>query len=58
MRNKRPWLEEVDGKIKINILEDEDKEELEKELNKKIENVDWIHDYYISSLKEIKKGLE
>jgi hypothetical protein len=58
MRNQRPWLEEVDGKIKVNILEDEDKEKLEKELNKKIEDVDWIHDYYISSLKEIKKGLE
>ena len=58
MRNQRPWLEEVDGKIKVNILEDENKEELEKGLSKKIEDVDWRHDYYISSLKEIKKGLE
>ena len=58
MRNQRPWLEEVDGKIKVNILEDVDKEKLEKELSKKIEDVDWIHGYYIDSLKEIKKGLE
>ena len=55
-RNQTQWIDIKDDNIKvynpIKIPND-----LEDELQKEIKDLDWIHDYYIYSIRNIKRGL-
>ena len=54
-RKQLPWIELNNNKIKVNILKENN---LNKTVDKlKTNNIEWIHDYYVSSLIELKKGL-
>ena len=55
-RGQTPWIELKDGTIKTNIFKNTDGNKLEESLSKGLNN-DWINDYYINSMRNIKHGL-
>ena len=57
-RKHQPWLQiDDDGIIRTTIKKVRAKDELEERLEKEFGEFPWIHDYYISSVVNIKKGL-
>jgi hypothetical protein len=57
-RAQMPWIELKDDKtIKSNLMKNINSEETEKLLSNGLKN-DWINDYYIHSIRNIKRGLE
>lgn len=56
-RGQTPWIElKSDNTIKTNIMKNINYD-IEDLLDKKLNN-DWLHDYYIYSMRNIKRGLE
>jgi len=58
LRGQFPWIEIIDETIKVKLFRNNTLQDVEDELKKGIDNIEWIHDYYISSIKNIKQGLE
>jgi len=57
-RGQFPWVEIIENRIRVNISKNKTLERIEEGLQKGIENIEWIHDYYIYSIRNIKQGLE
>ena len=57
-RGHSPWITLNDGVINTNIKKTNEKKDIEKKLKLPFDQMPWIHDYYISSVFNIKKGLE
>ncbi len=57
-RNQSPWIEiDKENKLKVSININADIDKLKSKLDKGLDN-EWIHDYYIGSIRNIKRGLE
>jgi len=57
-RGHQPWIKiDDEGIIRTTIKKVSGKEELEERLDQELSEISWIHDYYISSVLNIKKGL-
>lgn len=57
-RGHVPWVSVVNGKVKVDITKNGNIDTVLKILDEGVDNIDWIHDYYIWSVRSIKKGLE
>jgi hypothetical protein len=57
-RGHEPWLKIYEEMIKVEVFSRENKEEIEKNLSLSIGEQPWIHDYYLRSVENIKRGLE
>lgn len=55
-RGQNPWIELKDDTIKVNIVKNS-KNDIVNRLDKEMDN-DWVNDYYIRSIRNIKQGLE
>jgi len=60
-RNKLPWIEIKDDKLKVLMIKHENIDFYKKYLDDKVDDIksiDWIHDYYKGAVRRIKTGLE
>lgn len=57
-RGQFPWVKIVDKKIHVNISKNQTLDKIKDALEKEIDHIEWIHDYYIFSIRSIKDGFE
>lgn len=61
LRDKLPWVEIKDGKIKVLMISHKDPSVYKSYLDEKkddLESISWIHDYYKGTVRQIKGSLE
>ena len=58
IRGHEPWVKIIDNIIKVDVQTQENLVDVIKVLDAGVDSIDWAHDYYTRSVRNIKKGLE